>query len=129
MDDREFVAAFEDCSLPPSLFTHRQHVRLAWLYLREESLLGALTRFAEGLKRYATSLGASAKYHETITWAFLFVIHERMRGESTFDDFAVANDDLFSWNALMSRYYKSETLASDRARAAFLMPDVYEVLR
>ena len=34
MDDREFVAAVEACTLPPEQFPHRAHVRLAWLYLR-----------------------------------------------------------------------------------------------
>ncbi len=126
MDDREFTAAFEACTLPPTLFTHREHVRLAWLYLREEPLLGALTRFVEGLKRYATSLGAAAKYHETITWAFLFVIHERMqqRGPTeTFEEFEAANPDLFAWKSLMGNYYREETLQSARAKASFVMPD------
>ena len=80
MHDREFVDAFERCTLPPDQFSHRAHVRLAWLYLRDGSLLEALPRFVDGLKRYAGSLGASAKYHETITWAYLFLIHERMAG-------------------------------------------------
>jgi hypothetical protein len=124
VDDREFIAAFEACTLLPSEFTHRQHVRLAWLYLRDEPLLAALARFADGLKRYATSLGASAKYHETITWAFLFLIRERMQDETTFDAFAAKNEDLFSWQTLMSRYYTTETLQSERARASFVMPDV-----
>jgi hypothetical protein len=124
VDDREFIAAFEACTLPASHFTHRNHVRLAWLVLREAPLLPALTRFAEGLKQYATSLGAAAKYHETITWAFLFVIHERMRDESSFEAFAEVNEDLFAWQALMARYYRSETLASARARTTFVMPDV-----
>ncbi|HEX2832275.1 MAG TPA: hypothetical protein VHW00_04630 [Thermoanaerobaculia bacterium] len=124
MDEREFVAAFEACTLPAAEFTHRQHVRLAWLYLRDEPLLTALTRFAEGLKRYATSLGAASKYHETITWAFLFLIRDRMRQEATFEEFAANNEDLFAWQPLLARYYKEETLQSARARAAFVMPDV-----
>ena len=70
--------------LPAAEVPHRAHVRLAWLYLREDSLLDALTRFVEGLKRYAGSLGASTKYHETITWAYLFLIHERMAREADF---------------------------------------------
>ncbi len=34
MTDAEFVAAFESCALPAQAFRHRDHVRLAWLYLR-----------------------------------------------------------------------------------------------
>ncbi len=123
MREREFVQAFESCTLPSEEFPHRAHVRLAWLYLREGSLLEALTRFVEGLKRYAGSLGASGKYHETVTWAYMFLIHERMaRAEAaTFDEFAAANDDLF--NGVLEKYYRKETLSSDLARQTFLMPD------
>ncbi len=122
MDDRDFVAAIEACTLPPSEFRHRSHVRLAWLYLREAPLLDALPRFVTTLKRYATSLGAAAKYHETITFAFLFLIHERMQGRpfATFDAFAEANPDLFG--PLLQRYYTSETLGSELARTTFILP-------
>lgn len=123
MRDRDFVEAFENCTLPSAEFPHRAHVRLAWLYLREGSLLDALPRFVEGLKRYAGSLGASGKYHETVTWAYIFLIHERMaRAEHpTFDEFAAANDDLF--NGILEQYYRRETLSSALARRTFLLPD------
>ena len=122
MTDRDFIAAFETCTLPSDAFSHRQHVRLAWLYLREAPLLAALPRFIESLKRYAESLGASAKYHETITYAFMFLIHERMsRADAdTFDEFAEENPDLFG--PILERYYSRETLASELAKATFVMP-------
>jgi len=122
--DREFVAAFENCTLPPDQFPHRAHVRLAWIYLRERSLLEALTRFVDGLKRYAGSLGASTKYHETVTWAYMFLIHDRMARaqHETFEDFAASNPDLF--NGVLEKYYTKDTLASDLARRTFLMPDL-----
>jgi hypothetical protein len=126
VDDRDFVTAFESCTLPPHEFPHRAHVRLAWLYLREQPLLDALNRFVANLKRYATSLGAATKYHETITWAYMFLIHERMQqtSASTFEDFAAANEDLF--NGILNRYYRKETLASDLARRSFVLPSSSE---
>jgi hypothetical protein len=124
VDDREFIAELEACTLPSSQFHHRNHVRLAWLYLKEAPLLDALTRFRTSLQRYASSLGASSKYHETITFAFLFLIHERMQREAfaSFDDFADANAELF--DAILLRYYSEETLGSELARRVFGMPDV-----
>lgn len=124
MHDRELIAAFEDCTLPPGLFNHSQHVRVGWIYLTEGTLLEALPRFVTSLKRYATSLGATTKYHETITYAFLFLIHERMQRTpaATFDDFAEANPDLFE--PILDRYYTPETLRSDFARQTFVMPDL-----
>jgi hypothetical protein len=122
VNDREFVAALESCTLPPDAFDHRAHVRLAWLYLAEQPLLEALPRFIASLKRYAGSLGASGKYHETITYAFIFLIHERMaeRPAETFDAFADANPDLFG--AILDQYYLAETLASPLARSVFVLP-------
>ena len=122
MRDRDFVEAFETCTLPPEELPHRAHVRLAWLYLREGSLLDTLTRYSEGIKRYAGSLGASAKYHETITWAFLFLIHERMQHSraETFDAFAAENEDLFG--PILERYYTKDALASELARRTFVLP-------
>lgn len=124
MNDREFVEALETCTLPSELFDHREHVRLAWLYLREQPLLEALPRFITSLKRYAGSLGASGKYHETITYAFMFLIHERMQRDPTegFDAFAATNQDLLG--PILQRYYRGETLASDFARSTFVMPDM-----
>lgn len=123
MHDREFVDAFEACTLPPALFPHRAHVRLAWLYLREQPLLDTLTRYSQGIQRYAAHLGATAKYHQTITWAYLFLIHERMQraDHPTFEDFAAANEDLFG--PLLERYYSRETLDSELARTTFVLPD------
>ena len=128
MDDRELVRAFESCTLSPDAFTHREHVRLAWAYLREHSLFESLRLFAEGLKRYTASLGKSDRYHETITCAYLFLIHERMQraggNARDFDAFAAANEDLFARTPpILARYYRDETLQSSLARATFVMPD------
>jgi hypothetical protein len=126
MDDRAFIAALEACTLPSEAFDHRAHVRLAWLYLSEQPLLEALPRFIASLKRYAGSLGASGKYHETITYAFIFLIHQRMKERmaecraATFDEFAAANPDLFG--PILEKYYEPETLASPLARTVFVLP-------
>jgi len=124
--DREFLEAFEACTLPPGEFHHADHVRLAFLYLREHEPAEALTRFVEGLKRFARSLGSAGLYHETITWAYLLLIRERMaRGDAAdFDAFRRANPDLFRWKpSLLDDYYKPETLSSELARRVFVMPD------
>jgi hypothetical protein len=120
--DRELVAAFEACTLPPEQFPHRAHVRLAWLYLREAPLAETLTRYSAGIRRYAGSLGAAGKYHETITWAYLFLIHERMQRTpcEIFEAFAAANEDLFG--PILDRYYSKEVLESDVARTTFVLP-------
>jgi hypothetical protein len=126
MTDDEFVRAFEGCALPNSAFHHRDHVRLAWIYLRRHPALTALACFTEGLQRFAAFNGHPGLYHETITWAYLFLIHERMADapeEETFEAFAARNPDLFAWKpSILDRYYAPETLQSERARRVFVMP-------
>lgn len=126
MTDTEFIKAFESCTFPPTAFHHRDHVRLAWIYLREWPLVEALARFTASIKRFAAHNGAAGLYHETITFAFLFLIHERMqRSEAaTFEAFAAESPELFAWKpSILDRYYRPETLQSELARRTFVMPD------
>src|SRR5436190_21515514 len=124
MNERDFVGAFEACTIAAGDFHHADHVRLAWIYLREHRLLTAIERFTTSLKRFAAHHGVPGLYHETITWAYLLLIHERMNGESSFEEFRAANPELFRWKpSVLEGYYKPETLASERARRVFVMPD------
>lgn len=127
LDDDTLLHQFEERTLPASAFHHREHVRVAWLYLRKEPPLVALDRFAEGLQRFAAAQGATGLYHETITWAFLLLIRERMERDgpgATWEDFAARNPDLLTWKpSILDRYYQPETLSSELARRVFVMPD------
>ena len=127
MEDGAFLAAFESGSLPEEFFRHRDHVRAAWLLLQEAPPAAALARFTEALKRFAASLGKSRLYHETITWAYVLLINERMersgRGGS-WEEFTEANADLLTWRpSVLRAYYRDDTLQSDLARAVFVLPD------
>ena len=149
MNDAEFLRSFEDCTLPNTAFHHRDHVRLGWLYLRRYPALDALARFTGGLKRFAAANGKPGLYHETITWAYLLLIHERMarsaltspgpsspapslppspgeegRKAETWEEFARRNPDLLVWSpSVLDCYYEKETLGSELARRVFVLPD------
>ncbi len=126
-EDRELLRGFESASLPEGSFRHRDHVRVGWLYLHELPPAAALDRFAAGLKRYADAKGKPGLYHETITWAYLLLIKERMeRGAAreTWPEFAARNPDLMSWKpSILETYYRGETLRSNLARRVFVLPD------
>ena len=127
MLDEEFIERFENCTLPGESFHHRDHVRVVWLYLRSYSPLETLARFSDGLKRFAKANGKPNLYHETITWAYVFLIHERMARsgpEQGWAEFIVANPDLLDWkNNLLKSYYHDDTLRSEVARRVFVFPD------
>jgi hypothetical protein len=127
MTDEDFLASFEDCTLPNVSFHHADHVKMAWLYLSRLPALEALQRFSAALLRFATAHGKPERYHETITWAFLLLIRDRMArtgGRQTWAEFAAANGDLLDWkDNVLKRYYRQETLSSELARTTFLFPD------
>lgn len=125
MTDEEFVAALEAAALPAGSFDHAAHVRAAHFYLRRHGFIAGMAAFRAALRRFAERHGAAGKYHETITVAFLAVIHERMHDGGEDEDwpaFAARNPDLFERDFL-DRYYRRETLASPRARAVFLLEE------
>lgn len=127
MSDEDFIARFEDATLDPACFHHADHVRMAFLYLRRYPAIEALRRFSDSLMRFAASIGKAQLYHETITWAFLLLIRERLArdgGQPSWDQFAAQNPDLLDWkNNVLKTYYREETLKSDLARNTFLLPD------
>lgn len=127
MNDNELVRKFEDCTLPAADFNHRNHVRLVWIYLREAEPLDALALFSRNLKKFAASLGKANLYHETITFAYFFLIHERIRQSETpqtWESFAAANPDLLTGQSgILSKYYRKETIGSDFAKKVFVLPD------
>lgn len=126
MEDRELIERFQDTTLPPADFSHREHVRVGWLYLEGRTLPAAIEKFCTDLIHFATAHGASDKYHATITYAFMVLINERCirggRGEN-FAAFARDNPDLFEKNCL-ARYYSAEVLASPLAKQIFVLPRV-----
>jgi hypothetical protein len=125
MTNRGVIASFEADNLSGE-FRHPEHVRLAFAYLSEYPAIEALQRFSVALRRYAAVRGKPDRYHETITYAYLFIIRERMARTRRldWDAFMEANPDLLEWKpGILDRYYRQSTLQSDLAREVFLFPD------
>ena len=127
MTDAELIAQFEGCALSNESFHHADHVRMAFLYLQKYAPLEALARFSSALGRFAEASGKANLYHETITWAFLLIIRERLaqfEAAPTWDQFAAENQDLLKWeDNVLKKYYRPETLRSALAKRVFLFPD------
>ena len=126
MTDQELIEQFENGTLPNECFHHREHVRVAFLYLNRYPVLEALLAFSGALRKFAQTHGKPQLYHETITHAYFFLIRERMARSAAADwkEFARANPDLLTWKGgILSRYYSEVTLKSDLARSVFVFPD------
>src|ERR1700679_3994517 len=76
--DQTFLQQFETCTLPFERWTHRSHVRVAYLYLRQHSFDEALVRTRAGIKAYNAANkipeGPMSGYNETTTCAFVHLI-------------------------------------------------------
>ena len=124
--DAELLEGFVTTALPADQFHHEQHVRVAWMFVRAHGMPAALGEFSSAIKRFAAAKGAHQLYHETITWAFVLIIAERIARTpaDTWAEFAADNADLLSWQpSILDRYYSKELLGSALARTTFVMPD------
>ena len=124
MNDAEFLKAFDTCRMDS--IDHQDHVRIAWIVLREKPLYEAIGWLAARFRRFAESKGKPEVYHETITWAFAVLINERIERcgkESRWPDFVAANPDLFRGRAMLDDFYRDGTLGTDLARRTFVLPD------
>ena len=119
------IEAFENGSIDVDAFDHEAHVYIAWLYLDRFELSEAIGRFDTALRELTAQLGVPDKYHATVTWFFMLLIAERRAARSDTDwlDFRRRNRDLFAGSKILHSYYTPETLASDRARRTFVLPD------
>jgi hypothetical protein len=126
MDNKDIISRFESGAVPPESFHHADHVRLAFAYLSEYSPLIALEKFSAAIKQFAVRVGKPDRYNETITFAGLFLIREKMSlcPDGGWDEFARENPELLVWkNGMLDRYYRPETLKSEFARNVFVLPD------
>jgi hypothetical protein len=126
LTDDELLRRFEDTSLPTASFSHRQHVRVAWLYIGRVGMPDAIAVFSEALQRFATAKGAHTLFHVTITWAYLLLVNQRQQQccARTWEEFAALNPDLLTWKpSILDDYYTHDVLWSDHARRTFVMPD------
>lgn len=127
VSDDEFLKAFESHTLPESEFSHRGHLRLAWLYLQRCPLEEAIRRTAVGISAYAASLGAEGKFHHTLTEAIVRIMHVRMKQARTleFDEFLTKNPDLIeNMKEILLFHYSEERLNSPEAKRSFMEPDI-----
>ncbi|HEY1550020.1 MAG TPA: hypothetical protein VGG28_19460 [Kofleriaceae bacterium] len=120
MTDTELLAAFETGALAE--FRHRDHVRVGFAILaRDGDLAAAALAFRAGLRRLA-----GGKYHETITWAYLVLIAERMHGNhyASSEALLAAHPELLDHRggALAQHYDVAAITASPLARTVFVLP-------
>lgn len=133
MDDGEFLRQFEARTLPFDQWTHRAHVKVAFLYLRDFPFDDALARVRTGIKAYNAANqvpeGPTSGYNETTTVAFVTLVAATMRAYGgTFpaadaDAFCDTHPQLMTRHALRLFYSPARRMHPD-AKARFVEPDL-----
>lgn len=133
MNDEEHLRRFEDHSLPHAQWTHRAHLKVAYLYLLHLPFPEALERLRSGIKSYNAAHGIqdtpTGGYHETLTQVWLQLVHTALcqfgPAESA-DAFFDTQTQLGSTRTPLL-FYSRERLMSTEAKKTFLEPDLAEL--
>jgi hypothetical protein len=106
-------------------FGHREHLELAWTYLERYPPAGAKQAMAAAIRYLAHEHGAAAKYHHTMTlaWVHLVAVHRQRSPAKGFDEFIARNPQLLS-NQLLDEHYSPRLLWSESARGGWTEPDL-----
>ena len=129
MDDEALLRGFEAASLTREEWTHRAHVRTAWLYASRLPFDEALRRMRDGLHALNAAQGTPESptrgYHETLTQAWLRRVAAAVRASGTDVDsraFCERHPELLSRGAV-DVHYSRERLFSPEAKRTFVPPD------
>lgn len=107
-EDRHFRADFEAGTLPPGDLDLRAHVRLAYVYLVDNSTATALALLRLALQDFLSHNGIElSRHHETMSRAWILAVREfvdKSSPASSADEFTDANPDLLDAEFMMSNY-------------------------
>lgn len=133
MDDGRLQQQFEALTLPFEQWTHRAHVRIACLYLRQFGYDAALVRLRDAIRAYNAHNNVpeseTSGYNETTTVAFLRIIHATLRAyepvmpTGTSEQFCDMHPHLMHRQVLRLFYSPQRRMHPD-AKQAFVEPDL-----
>jgi hypothetical protein len=131
--DEELLRQFEDLTLPFEQWTHRAHVRVAYLYLTRHPFDGALEHVRRGVMRYNAANHVPeaplSGYNETTTRAFLHLIaavkaaYAATHPVESSDAFCNAHPQLMTKHALRL-FYSPQRRGDPLAKRQFVEPDL-----
>jgi hypothetical protein len=133
LDDEELLRRFQDCSLPFDQWTHRAHVKVAYLHLCKYSYAEALERICAGIRKYNAANNVpeseTSGFNQTTTVAFLHLIaavagaYGRTHAVKTADEFCDMHPQLMSKHVLRF-FYSPQRRMDPKAKTEFVEPDL-----
>lgn len=130
--DAQFIREFEAQRWPLEQWHHRDHIRLAYLYLRRYPFDEAAAKLREGIRAHNAAHGIPDQptmgYHETMTIAWLRLVEAMLieygpPPDGTGEAFCDAHPEL-SEKKMLRLFYSRDRFMSPEAKARFLEPDL-----
>lgn len=133
MKDSELQIQFENQTLPPELWRHRTHVRIAYIYARFLPYEEALSRLRNGIKSYneknKVKESPTTGYNETMTVAFLRLVKSAIDSYETVfpaedsEEFCDTHPHLLA-KTILRAFYSPERRRHPDAKTQFVEPDL-----
>jgi hypothetical protein len=124
--DPELAAILPAITGPAGQFRHRQHINLAFVAIRRYGMPAATGKICTWIRHIAAYERAPQKYHHTVSRAWVEIVAHHVGADpecADFDLFAGRNPALLD-KRLLSRHYRSATLATQPARDGWVEPDL-----
>ena len=130
LDDANFLSRFEAGTFPLEQWHHRQHIKIAYLYLRTHPFENALQRMRAGICALNAAHGVPDEltrgYHETMTEAWMRLVQVTLSEygpAASADEFFDVNPQLAE-KKVLRLFYSRERMMSAEAKARFVEPDL-----
>lgn len=130
MNDTELLERFERQAIPRGEWTHRLHVRMAYLYLRRHSFAEALVLIRTGIQRLNAANQVpeepQAGYNETLTVAWATLVHTTISEQGpaeTSDEFVDKQPQLLC-RTLLRLFYSRAIWTEQDCKTKFVEPDL-----
>jgi hypothetical protein len=133
MEDAELLKQFQDLTLPFDQWTHRAHVKMAYVHLNKYPFDEALTHICDGIRRYNAHNNVpeseTSGYNQTTTCAFFHLIAAVMHAYksthrvTTADEFCDMHPQLMSKHILRF-FYSPQRRMHPQAKTEFIQPDL-----
>lgn len=133
MTDAEFLSRFEATSLPYDEWTHRAHLKVAFLYLRDLPFEAALQKIRAGIQAFNAARnvpeGPTSGYNETTTVAFVRLVAATIAAYGAVfptpdaDSFCDTHPQLLSKH-ILRLFYSPERRGHPDAKTRFVEPDI-----
>lgn len=130
MNDEEFLKQFESSTWPLEEWHHKQHIKVAYLYLCRYPFDAAMDRIREKIKAYNKAQkipdAPDRGYHETMTQAWMRLVYLTLceYGPAETADAFYERSPQLSQLKTLRLFYSREVFMSPRAKVEFVEPDL-----